>query len=103
MEVTSYFSRAQHIVVLGLLSRWLGTLTGHTAPMPSLESGRDHVAQVWPVRALCRTLGDLSGKKLSSPLVLLKQQREDPEKTTHQKAKPSDDDLTIAGDLGHAA
>lgn len=75
--------------------------------MPCLES-------VGGVGAWCRTLGDLSGKKLSSPLVLLKQQREDLElpvatsvamsgKTTYKKAEPSDDELPISGHLEEAA
>lgn len=72
MEVTSLTLRTQGTVVLGQLSICLGNLAVHMGLMPCLNSGCDYVAQIWPVRASCRPLGDLSGKQLSSPLVLLK-------------------------------
>ena len=72
MEVTSLLCRTQGTVVFGLLGIWLGNLAVHMGPIPCLDSGCDHGAQVWLMRTLCRPLGELSGKKPSSPLVLLK-------------------------------
>lgn len=54
-----------------LLSIWLGIHMVQRELTPPLDSRYGHVAQIWPMRALCRTLGDLSGKKLCSPLVSL--------------------------------
>lgn len=60
--------------------------------IPPLDSRYGHVDQSWPMKALCRTLGDLSGKKLSSPVATIATMSG---KTTYRKAEPSDKYLPI--------